>query len=165
VQDSEDSSRVVQADLTDAAHQEIVLNLVRAFARASMGEGQDLPAASRQRLVAGLRQHPTTIVLLAFHGEEPAGILIGFVGFSTFMALPLINIHDFYVEPQFRRRGIGRLLLQAVEDQARDLGCCKLTLEVEEHNQTALSLYHQMGFAEVQYDRGAGVVLFRQKKL
>lgn len=161
----EGSNRVVQADLADTAHQEIVLKLVRAFAQASMGNGGDLSVESQQRLVEGLRQHPTAIIFLAFHGERPAGILIGFVGFSTFMALPLINIHDFYVEQQYRRQGIGRLLLEVVEKKARDMGCCKLTLEVEQNNKAALSLYHGVGFEEAQYDRGAGVVLFRQKKL
>jgi ribosomal protein S18 acetylase RimI-like enzyme len=130
-----------------------------------MGNGGDLSLENQRILVEGLRRHPTTVIFLAFHGEHPAGILVGFVGFSTFMARPLINIHDFYVEPAFRRQGIGRLLLQAVEDKARELGCCKLTLEAQQHNQSALSLYHRFGFEEAQYDQGAGVVLFRQKKL
>lgn len=165
MQKPEGSIRVVQADLSDAAHQEIVLGMVRAFAQSSMGPGGDLPVESQQRLVEGLRHHPTAIVLLAFHGEDPAGILIGFVGFSTFVARPLINIHDFFVDREHRRRGIGRLLLEVVEQKARDMGCCKLTLEVEANNQVALALYHGVGFEEVQYDRGAGVVLFRHKKL
>ena len=46
-----------------------------------------------------------------------------FVGFSTFAASPLINIHDLHVEPEWRRQGVARLLLEAVEARARALGC------------------------------------------
>jgi ribosomal protein S18 acetylase RimI-like enzyme len=64
-----------------------------------------------------------------------------------------------------RGRGIARALLEAVETEARRLGCCKLTLEVQEHNATALALYQRAGFAGGQYEPAAGAVLFREKKL
>lgn len=41
---------------------------------------------------------------------------------------------------------MAKLLLAAVEDQARQLGCCKLTLEVLEGNAVARSLYRACGF-------------------
>jgi ribosomal protein S18 acetylase RimI-like enzyme len=57
------------------------------------------------------------------------------------------------------------LLLEAVEGEARRLGCCKLTLEVQENNRAALALYGSFGFASGQYEPEAGAVLFREKKL
>jgi GNAT superfamily N-acetyltransferase len=68
----------------------------------------------------------SAVTFLAFVGIEPAGIINGFKGFSTFAAKPLINIHDCAVSPQFRRRGICTLLLDAVEEYARSCGCCKV---------------------------------------
>jgi ribosomal protein S18 acetylase RimI-like enzyme len=56
-------------------------------------------------------------------------------------------------------------LLEAVERKARELGCCKLTLEVQENNHVALALYRGFGFENGQYEPAAGTVLFRQKKL
>ena len=88
-----------------------------------------------------------------------------FVGFSTFAASPLINIHDLHVEPEWRRQGVARLLLEAVEARARELGCSKLTLEVQEHNRAALALYARAGFTDGRYEPAAGAVLFREKKL
>jgi ribosomal protein S18 acetylase RimI-like enzyme len=50
-----------------------------------------------------------------------------------------------------RGRGIGRGLLAAAEAHARAQGCCKLTLEVQEDNTPARSLYERFGFADVRY--------------
>ena len=113
----------------------------------------------------GLRAHPTTLIFLALHQDEAVGIVTCFIGFSTFAARPLVNIHDLHVAKDHRRHGIARLLLEAVETEARRLGCCKLTLEVQENNQTALALYASLGFVGGQYEPEAGAVLLREKKL
>jgi ribosomal protein S18 acetylase RimI-like enzyme len=157
--------RIVRADLGNPEHQAAVLAMTRAYARDPMGNGRDLPAKVQQALVPGLRAHPTTLIFLAFSDDEAVGIATSFVGFSTFAARPLINIHDLHVMREHRGRGIGRSLLAAVEAEARRLGCAKLTLEVQEHNKTAQALYRRLGFVGGQYEPAAGGVLFREKKL
>ena len=52
------------------------------------------------------------------------------------------------VRPEGQRRGIGRILLEHFEDQARARGAVCLHLEVREGNH-ALSLYEQAGFGLV----------------
>ena len=155
--------RVIEADLKNSEHQKTVLNMVREFSR-SVG-GQDLHEDSQERLIEGLRQHPAIHVFIAFDKRHPIGFAICFLGFSTFAARSLLNIHDFYVRDGYRRRGVGGRILQAIEEKAHSLDCCKLTLEVETNNHPALSLYDRFGFEEVLYDAGAGTVLFRQKIL
>jgi ribosomal protein S18 acetylase RimI-like enzyme len=156
---------VLEADLSKPEHQAAVLELTRGYARDPMGNGADLTQAVQTVLVERLREHPTTLVFLAFHGHEPVGIATCFLGFSTFAARHLINVHDLHVVSDFRRHGIGRRLLQAVEARARGLGCCKLTLEVQERNHAAQALYRSFGFQGGQYEPDAGIVLFREKKL
>jgi ribosomal protein S18 acetylase RimI-like enzyme len=130
-----------------------------------MGSGTDLPASVQAALVERLRTHPTALVFLAFEAGEPAGIATCFLGFSTFAAKPLVNVHDLHVAPRFQRRGIGRRLLAAVEARARALDCCKLTLEVQSGNHRARALYRSFGFADGEAAPAAGVVLFLEKKL
>ena len=154
---------IIEADLHDEEHQQAVLAMVRSFAQAVTGE--DLPEERQGKLVDGLHDHPAALVFIANSAEVPVGFAVCFLGFSTFMARPLINIHDFYVEKQHRRQGVGRQILDAIEKKARLLDCCKLTLEVEANNKEALSLYHRVGFGEVEYNAVAGTVLFRQKML
>jgi ribosomal protein S18 acetylase RimI-like enzyme len=156
---------VIEADLHDAQHQRAILHLVNAYARDPMGDGRDLPAAVRDRLISGLQQHPTSLVFLAFDEATPVGIAVCFVGFSTFAARPLINIHDLAVIPDYRGRGIGRLLLERVEVKGRDLGCCKLTLEVREDNHRAQQLYRNVGFGDMPAEHGTVPSWFLQKRL
>ncbi len=160
-----DPLHVVEADLGDTRHQAAILALTRAYASDPMGNGRDLPDEVRRLLVPRLRAHPTTLVFLAWDGERAVGVATCFFGFSTFAARPLLNIHDLYVVGDYRRRGVGRMLLERVEARARTLGCCKLTLETQANNGPALRLYERFGFASGEYRPAAGTVLFRQKAL
>jgi ribosomal protein S18 acetylase RimI-like enzyme len=157
--------RIVEADLNHPPHQHAVLELVDAYSRDEMGDGKPLSEEARHGLLPGLRQHPTTLILLACKGEKSVGIAVCFRGFSTFAARPLMNIHDLAVLPGQRGLGIGRRLLEAVERRARELGCCKLTLEVHENNQRARAVYEAAGFAQSVNRAEVGGALFFGKRL
>jgi ribosomal protein S18 acetylase RimI-like enzyme len=51
------------------------------------------------------------------------------------------------VDPRWRRRGLGRALLQAAEREAAGRGYRKLTLTVLGCNQPAIALYTSLGYA------------------
>jgi len=159
------SIRIVEADLSLAEHQEAVLAMVDAYSRDAMGNGKPLDQDVRTRLIPGLRRHPTTLIFLAFDGVQPIGAAVCFIGFSSFAAKPIINIHDFVVLPASRGKGIGRRLLEAVEAKARELGCCKLTLEVMDKNHQAIRMYQAAGFERYSLQEEAGVAIFMSKRL
>jgi ribosomal protein S18 acetylase RimI-like enzyme len=154
---------IVAAELHRDDHARDVVAMIDAYAADPMGGGEPLAVGVRERLVEGLRRHPTTLAWLAYRGPEPVGVAVAFVGFSTFAALPLLNVHDLAVVPSVRGLGIGRRLLQAVEAKALALGCCKVTLEVLEGNAAARTLYERLGFHQVRYAEGAGGALFYAK--
>ncbi len=54
-----------------------------------------------------------------------------------------------YVRPQYRRRGVARWLLRAVEDRARDLGYRRLLLETGAAQPEAIALYEACGYVPV----------------
>ncbi|PKL74134.1 MAG: GNAT family N-acetyltransferase, partial [Candidatus Melainabacteria bacterium HGW-Melainabacteria-1] len=56
-------------------------------------------------------------------------------------------------------------ILQKVEDIARRLGCCKMTLEVLEGNAVAVNLYRSLGFRNYELDPAMGRAYFLEKKL
>ncbi|WP_164103810.1 GNAT family N-acetyltransferase [Candidatus Laterigemmans baculatus] len=158
---SEAAVSIVEADLSLATHQREVLALTEAYAREPMGNGGPLSPEVLERLIPGLRAHPTTLILLAYRreqgdeeqrasgGEEHAGavgIATCFVNFSTFLGRPLLNIHDLAVLPDFQGRGIGRALLEAAEAKAQERGCGRITLEVLENNLRAKRIYEAAGF-------------------
>jgi ribosomal protein S18 acetylase RimI-like enzyme len=159
------SVTVVEADLANPDHQRDVVAMTEAYARDVMGNGGPLPADVLARLVPGLREHPTTMVFLAYADRRVAGIATCFLGFSTFTARPIINIHDLAVLPEHRGRGIGRLLLEAVEMAARKRSCSRVTLEVQENNARARRVYEAAGFGHAVYGEGNGGSLFYTKSL
>jgi ribosomal protein S18 acetylase RimI-like enzyme len=156
---------VVEANLDRAEHQRAIVALTDAYAADAMGNGERLPKEVLDRLVPGLRAHPTTLVFLCYLDGEAVGIATCFVGFSTFAARSLVNVHDLAVLPAYRGRGIGRALLAAVERAARARGCVKVTLEVQENNRRARRVYEAAGFAQGAYADGAGGSLFYWKRL
>jgi ribosomal-protein-alanine N-acetyltransferase len=58
------------------------------------------------------------------------------------------------VHPQYRRLGLGRMLMETVRRTALVHGKMSWILEVREHNTPALSLYKSIGFHEVGKRRG-----------
>jgi ribosomal protein S18 acetylase RimI-like enzyme len=89
------------------------------------------------------------------------GVAVCIGGFSTFAGRPLINVHDLAVMPTHRGRGIGRRLLEAVAERARQTGCCKVTLEVRTSNADARRLYERLGFS----DAGGQPTQFLERRL
>lgn len=162
---SDTRTTVIEADLSRRDHQAATIDLLDRYSMDPMADAAPLSDTARRELIPGLRAHPTTLVFLAYRGAEPIGLAICFLSFSTFAARPLVNIHDFFVAPPHRGTGISRMLFAAIEQRARALGCCKLTLEVLENNHRALSVYAAGGFAPPVYAPGTGGSLFLAKVL
>lgn len=50
---------------------------------------------------------------------------------------------------EYKRMGVARALLRAVEDYSKKLGHTGIMLEVNEHNEPAIKLYESFGFKEI----------------
>ena len=59
------------------------------------------------------------------------------------------QVANLAVAPSQRGRGLGRRLLEAVLEEARERGCRSVHLEVRPSNTVALSLYESAGFRQV----------------
>jgi len=60
-----------------------------------------------------------------------------------------MEIANFAVSPDFRKKGIGRMMMDRVLSEARRRGCTSVILSVRESNLAALNLYTKSGFVEV----------------
>jgi ribosomal protein S18 acetylase RimI-like enzyme len=78
------------------------------------------------------------------------GRIAGYAKLSRVHEIPasdhVLHLNGLSVLPEFRRRGIGRALLDAVAAEARARGARRLTLRVLGHNEGARTLYEQSGF-------------------
>jgi GNAT superfamily N-acetyltransferase len=140
---------VVNADLENEAHETAILEILDEYASDPVITGQRLDPQALERVIPGLRDHPTCMVFLAFEDELAVGFSVCFRMFSTFAGAPFLNVHDFAARATHRRRGVGRCLLATIEERARALGCCKLTLEVNDGNEPARQLYQSVGFRNI----------------
>lgn len=134
-----------------------------------MGGGTPLAPEALARLCDDLATRPFAFSFIAWaqtaQGEQAAGLVNCFEGYSTFKAAPLINIHDIVVHSDWRGKGVAQQLMQAVELEARARAACKVTLEVLAGNHTAMKSYERFGFAPYALDPKAGTATLMQKWL
>jgi ribosomal protein S18 acetylase RimI-like enzyme len=135
-------------DINNDSDAQAMLSMLAAYMNDPMGGERILnPELARQN-IEGLRKQCNYLFFIAWCNDELAGVANCFVGFSTFKAKPLINIHDFSVDPRFRRKGIGEAMLKAIADFCRKNDFCKISLEVRYDNAGAQRLYQRFGFSE-----------------
>lgn len=62
---------------------------------------------------------------------------------------PVGYLEGWYVEPDFRCKGIGRMLVEAGENWARSVGCTDIASDSEVDNVGGIRAHQQLGYAEV----------------
>jgi ribosomal-protein-alanine N-acetyltransferase len=93
--------------------------------------------------VASELNNPLSLWLVATDGDTVAG----YIGSQSVMGeADMMNVA---VHPDYRRKGIGKQLVEALVASLKDNGVYSLTLEVRASNEPAISLYDQLGFAQV----------------
>ena len=96
-----------------------------------------------ERSVAGELTNALALWLVAVEGETVAG----YVGSQTVCnETDLMNVA---VTADFRRRGIGEKLVNALVEELKAMDSHCLTLEVRASNTPAQAMYEKLGFAEI----------------
>lgn len=139
------SFKIIQA--CDSSHYHDFITVLESYSAGPMGLSQGLPEKVKQSLITDLPQMPQCLIFLGYHNDSIAGGALCFEVYSTFLGRKALNIHDLAVIPSFRGQGLGRLLLQAVENYARTSNMGRLTLEVRQDNEVARKLYHSLGYS------------------
>jgi len=81
-----------------------------------------------------------------YYTAKIGGKAVGYGG--MWLILDEAHITNIAVHPDYRRQGIGRLLMQTLIREAAALGIERMTLEVRVSNHEAIRLYKRMGFEE-----------------
>lgn len=91
---------------------------------------------------------------------EEEGQLVGLVHHifhrSTTMISPTCYLQDLFTLEAARRKGIGRALIEAVYEQARNAGAPRVYWQTHETNLTAMKLYDQVA-------ERSGFVVYRRQ--
>jgi phosphinothricin acetyltransferase len=106
----------------------------------------------RHWLTARGPRHPVLV-------GEVDGRVVGWGSLNSFNPRPAYDhVADFsvYVARDWRGRGVGRRLLEALLERGRELGYHKLVLAAFPFNAAGVALYRRLGFVEVGVYREQG---------
>ena len=137
-------------DLRNKEHCSQLIRLLDAYMQDDMGNAAPMPAELVPRILSGLKNYAGYLGFFAVVDGEFAALANCNKNFSSFKAKLLINIHDFVVHPDFRGKGVGRFLLDAIADFGKQNGYCRINLEVRHDNINAQKLYKKAGYDECQ---------------
>ena len=96
-----------------------------------------------EKSVASELDNRLSLWLIALDGDTVAG----YVGSQS--VLDEADMMNVAVHPDYRRRGIGRKLVQALSEALQKRGIRGLMLEVRQSNAPAIALYEKLGFQQV----------------
>jgi len=91
--------------------------------------------------------NPANCYLVAWLGTQ----IIGFGG--MWVVEQEAHVVTLAVQPEYRRHGVGRLLMTALLEEAQRRGVIYFTLEVRASNTPAQTLYTSLGFRTIAYRR------------
>jgi ribosomal protein S18 acetylase RimI-like enzyme len=108
-------------------------------------QGRDEPSdASIEASVRRLLGDPNTEYLLG--GDPARGVLQLRFRHSVWTGTDDAHLEDLFVHADARRSGLGRALVDAALERARERGCARIELDANEANEPALRLYRSVGF-------------------
>jgi ribosomal protein S18 acetylase RimI-like enzyme len=118
----------------------------------------DVIAATVRQLLAD----PKTEFLLG--GSPAAGVCQLRYRLSVWTGTDDCCLEDLFVEAGARGSGLGRGLVEAGLERARERGCARIDLDANEANEPALELYRSVGFGSWS-DAAGGNDLFMRLRL
>jgi ribosomal protein S18 acetylase RimI-like enzyme len=110
-------------------------------------EGRDWPPEESIRAgVERLMPRDDTEYLLG--GDPPAGIVQLRYRWGVWWDAEDCNVEDVFVRAEARGSGLGRALVSAAIDRARERGCRRMELDTGADNAPAQGLYRSLGFRD-----------------
>lgn len=85
-------------------------------------------------------------IFLALKGEKAIGFTQLYPSFSSVSMRRIWILNDLFVEEDFRKKGVARLLMSAAEKFARETGAVRIVLSTQIFNVVAQKLYESRGY-------------------
>jgi len=92
---------------------------------------------------------PTNLILVAESGDEVVGFIHA-VSHEPVYAPPMKNILGLAVDPAFRKQGLGRQLVEAIEEWARETGAEGIRVNSGIDMNSGLRFYKALGYDYVR---------------
>jgi GNAT superfamily N-acetyltransferase len=135
--------RVWRAEAGEAAD---VARLIAEFGAwfGNHAPGEGAVRASVERIMSG--DDGEYLLGAVDEGGVPAGVCQLRFRWSVWKSAEDCWLEDLFVREDARRSGLGRALVEAALERARERGCKRIELDVNEDNGAARALYEACGF-------------------
>ena len=130
--------------LAGPADVEIVARLLTEFRDHNSGDWP--PEETIRAGVERLMPRDDTEFLLG--GDPPAGVVQLRYRYGVWWDAEDCNVEDVFVRAEARGTGLGRALVSAAIDRARERGCRRMELDTATDNAPAQGLYRSLGFQD-----------------
>ena len=110
--------------------------------------------ATREILKESIFDKNGAEVLIGEYEGRPAGFALFFYNLSTFTGRRGIYLEDLFVKPEFRGKGLGRVMLSFLAKLAVERGCARFEWACLDWNEPSIRFYKGLG--AVQKDEWTG---------
>ncbi len=110
-----------------------------------------------ERFIKTRLENNESVIFVAFANESGNEMAVGFTQlypkYSSARAVKNWILNDLYVDEDHRKQGVGRRLIQAAMDFAKNDDATFVQLETAVDNYTAQRLYEAIGFEQQEPDK------------
>ena len=121
----------------------LILEFIRALAEYE--KMSDDVVANEELLREWIFEKKKAEVIFAVDNGEEVGFALFFHNFSTFLGKAGIYLEDFFVLPEYRKRGHGKALIKQIAKIAVERGCGRLELSCLDWNKPSIDFYRSLG--------------------
>jgi GNAT superfamily N-acetyltransferase len=133
--------RIVPAQAADAP---VILRMIKALAEYEQLT-HEVTATEDDLRQSLFGPRPAGEVVLAYAEQTPIGFALFFHNFSTFIGRHGLYLEDLFVVPEWRGKGVGKMLLGHVAAIAESRNCGRMEWAVLDWNESAIAFYRGMG--------------------
>lgn len=121
----------------------LILSFIRELA--DYEQMPDQVVATEEILSEWIFEKKKAEVIFALDGDKEVGFALFFHNFSTFLGRAGLYLEDLFVKPEYRGKGYGKGLLQALASIAVERGCGRFEWWCLDWNKPSIDFYKSMG--------------------
>lgn len=134
--------QVIQASLDQLNALAAVFDQYRLFYE------QPSDLVSAQEFLEARFHNQDSVIFVAIEADQIAGFTQLYPSFSSVSMRRIWILNDLFVQPNYRRQGVAKLLLTAAEHYARQTGAIRIALSTQISNTSAQALYESLGYTK-----------------
>jgi len=105
----------------------------------------DLVSATPEGLAESIFNQGHAEVIIGEYDGKPAGFALFFHNYSTFLGQSGLYLEDLFVYPEYRGKGLGKIVLSFLAKLALERGCGRMEWWCLDWNEPSIGFYKSLG--------------------